>query len=279
MSSPATERTPWYSSIVTRTTLVFALLLVAATTITGWIAFRDSRDQVIAQARTDMRHTLDLVSARTLAFSHTLDEDISFLSDNDPLHGFCAQLDTTDTLSFPIARERVALLLESFIRSRPMYAQVRVIGADSIGSELLRFDQQEHSAVRRIADSLLQAKGDRDYYQLTMKLQQGEHYFSRIDLNKEHGHVSHPLMPTLRVAAPLFTPRSARAGIVIINTDLRDLFAELDAIVPHGTRLMMANSENAPGVLDEMEQDGCLLARSDEVVAQMRVIFHGSRRR
>ncbi len=241
MSFPA-ERTPWYTSIVTRTTVVFALLLVAAVTITGWITFRDSSDQVIAQARADMRHTLDLVSARTVAFSNTLEEDISFLSDNYSIHAFCAQLDTTDTIAFASSREREALLLESFIRSRPIYGQVRVIGADSLGLEVLRFDQQQHHAVR-VADSLLQPKGDRDYYQAAIRMAEGVHYFSPIELNREHGHVSHPLMPTLRVAAPLFTPHGARAGIVIINTDLRDLFAELDAIVPQGTTLLLANAK------------------------------------
>ncbi len=241
MSSPPSERTPWYSSIVARITLVFATLLLITMVITGWIAYKASRDELIAQAHADMRHTLNVAATRTNAFAHALSEDIDLLATNDAINTFCAQADTTDTIALSAALAHSAGLMEPFIRSHALYAQVRLIDADSLGHELVRFDREGERIVR-MPDSLLQPKGTRDYYKTTMALGRTERYFSPIDLNKEHGVVVRPLLPTLRASAPLFSPRGTRAGIVIINTDLRPFFAELSSLADSGQALMLADA-------------------------------------
>lgn len=243
MASPSPERTPWLSSIVTRSTLAFALLLLVALAATGWIGYRASRDQVLYEARTDLRHTLDVAATRMTSFAHTLEEDVDQLAGSDAVHAYTVQVDTLDTVQRAIALDEVARLMGPFIRSRALYAQVRLLAADSAGNELVRFDRTG-DLVQRIPDSLLQAKADRDYYRLTMALPRDGRYFSPIDLNRERGVIARPFMPTLRASAPLFSPRGGRAGMVIINTDMRPFFAELSALADSGRMLLLANAQD-----------------------------------
>lgn len=234
------ERTPWWASIVARITLVVALLVAAAAIVSGWLVYRSGSDQLVKEARADMEHTLDLATGRIDGFASMLAGDIDFLATAQPVVAYLAAVDSGDTALIRREGERAALLLGSFIRSRDQYAQVRVIAADSLGHELIRFDRSGTS-VSRVPDSLLQAKGDRDYFLATMALPEGERFFSAIDLNKEHGRVQVPWLPTLRAAAPLYVNDRA-AGMVIINTDMRPLFEELLALSDNG-RVLLADGD------------------------------------
>ena len=230
------------SSIVTRITLVSTALVLVAAVLSGWLVYRGSSMQLVHATRADMRHTLQLAAQRVQAFSATMSADIDFLGANTPIAELTFLADTVDSAATAAATERAALLFDSFLRSRPEYAQVRFIAADSSGMERIRFDRVDGLVVRT-PDSLLQAKGDRDYYKAAIGLGPGQRYFSRIDLNKEHGRISLPVMPTIRAAAAVRSPRGARVGIVIINADLRPLFAELLRLAPTDGKLMLASAD------------------------------------
>ncbi|MEO8067037.1 MAG: ATP-binding protein [Flavobacteriales bacterium] len=228
------------SSIVTRITLVSAVLVLISAVLSGWLVYHGSSMQLVHATRADMRHTLQLAAQRVQAFSSTMSADIDFLGTIAPIADLALLADTLDSSATANATERAALLLEGFLRSRPEYAQVRVIAADSSGMERIRFDRVD-GRVLRTPDSLLQAKGDRDYYKASIGLEPGERYFSRMDLNKEHGGISLPVMPTIRAAAAVRSPRGTRVGIVIINADLRPLFSDLMQLAPADGVLMLAD--------------------------------------
>lgn len=237
MNERTAERTPWWSSIVTRITLGVAVLVAASALMSGWLVYRGGRDQVVRSARVDMAHARERAAERISIFTGTLKEDIGFLADNSPLRELALAVDSGDTVLIAAAKERLALLMGSFIRSRPQYAQLRWIDADSLGMERIRFDRQG-SLIIHVPDSALQAKGDRDYYREAVELAPGAHYFSAIDLNKEHGRVEVPWVPTLRAAAPVRTPEGRPMGIVVINADLRPLFSEIAALDEHATLIL-----------------------------------------
>ncbi|MBK7752881.1 MAG: hypothetical protein IPI41_09865 [Flavobacteriales bacterium] len=159
-SSPkrSTEHTPWWRSIVTRTVLVFTVLVMSAAALAGYLVYRAVREQVQLTARVDLRHDLDLTELRLRAFMDMLGNDIAFLGNNDPVRDFAA--DTLgDSLQSAVTLERVALLMESFLRSRDQLAQVRLLSADSLGMELIRYDRTD-DRIRRVPDTALQAKGE-----------------------------------------------------------------------------------------------------------------------
>jgi signal transduction histidine kinase/DNA-binding response OmpR family regulator len=242
MPTHRSERTPWYASIVTRITLVFALLLVGVVVLMGWISWRASRTELIAQAHRAMDHTLDMAANRLQNVDRTLRENLDMLVTNPAMEEWCAQADTMDPEARRSSRDRVAAFIDPVIRSRTRFAQVRLIDADPAGMEVVRFDRSGRE-VQEVPDSLLQPKGDRGYYRATMAAGEGARLSFPIDLNQEHGALQRPFVPTLRMSAPLFSPRGKRAGMVIINADMRMLFAELLSMADSGRVLVLARAD------------------------------------
>lgn len=233
MQRPAS---PWWRSIVFRTTAVFTGFVLAAVFITGYLVFEGTRASLETSMREDLHHALELAELRLKDFAGSLGEDIALLADNDPVRSLARASDAADTAGIRIAMERITFMLESFIRSRQHFAQTRFLDAE--GMERIRFDRTDGGVVQ-VPDSLLQSKLEHDYFTAAMALQAGELYLSSVDLNKEHGRIAKPWMPTIRAAAPIRTLSGTSLGMVIINADLRTLFAELLELGgPRGTFML-----------------------------------------
>lgn len=87
--------------------------------------------------------------------------------------------------------------------------------------------------VERVGDSIhvvqkdqLQPKRQRTYYQESKLGTKDEVFFSEIELNREHGKIVEPWMPTLRCAKPLYD-QGQFMGVLIINADLTGIFEDL----------------------------------------------------
>jgi hypothetical protein len=118
-------------------------------------------------------------------------------------------------------RRRLALRFVAELTGKPEYAQFRLIGVADGGGELVRVDHSGPAgAIRVVPDAELQRKGDRDYFKEAITLSPNEIYVSQIDLNQEQGVIDTPHVPTLRTAAPIYTPGGKPFGIVIIKGHL-----------------------------------------------------------
>lgn len=129
----------------------------------------------------------------------------------------------------------------SFMSSRPDYAQLRIIGKENAGQEIIRVDQFE-KGIHLVQRDQLQQKGFSSYFQETLTYPEDSVYFSVIDLNKEHGKISNPQMSTLRVACPIFI-QDTTFGIIIINANLNAFLDELKKTVPKEFELYLMNHQ------------------------------------
>jgi len=136
------------------------------------------------------------------------------------------------------ALERSAL---AFMRSRPSYFQIRFI--DATGREIVHVGKAADGP--RIAPkSELQDKSDRSYFTDTMRLESGEVFVSRMDLNVERGVLEEPYMPVVRMATPIDDAAGQRRGVVVLNAHgghfLRAFEPNTDEA---GTQRMIVDSE------------------------------------
>jgi PAS domain S-box-containing protein len=107
--------------------------------------------------------------------------------------------------------ERSAL---AFVRSRPGYFQIRFI--DATGHEVV--DVEKSTGAPRITPkSELQDKSNRSYFTDTMRLEPGEVFVSRMDLNVERGVLEKPYKPVVRLATPIDDAAGQRRGVVVLN--------------------------------------------------------------
>jgi len=109
------------------------------------------------------------------------------------------------------ALERSAL---AFVRGRPGYFQIRFI--DATGHEAVKVEKAA-SGTRITPKSELQDKSDRSYFTDTMRLEPGEVFVSRMDLNVERGVLDEPYKPVLRLSTPIDDAAGQRRGVVILN--------------------------------------------------------------
>ena len=111
----------------------------------------------------------------------------------------------------------------------PKLLQIRYL--DKNGLEQLRIEHDGgRSRVVRKKD--LQNKSKRYYFIEAKDIPEGRFYISPMDLNKEQGQLTIPVVPTLRFAAPVYSAGQPQ-GIVVLNVD-----AEVFAHIPEGTAIL-----------------------------------------
>jgi PAS domain S-box-containing protein len=138
-------------------------------------------------------------------------------------------------------RERLQHIYAGQLRAKPIYRQLRFIGAADGGREIVRVSRSG-DAVRVVPQSELQRRGERDYF-ATIDLPEGAVHVSRIDLARNAGVVETPHVPLLRFAAPVRTPDGKPFGIVMINVDMRPILASLRASADRDNRVHFVNEE------------------------------------
>ncbi len=185
----------------------------------------------------------DLVPRIIDADSEIAQDQTAKLSENFISHVLQAERDVTAASSFPAVDEIAdsdtstpawkALLAEYFaaqLKAKPDYLQFRLIGIENNGRELVRADKDiENGGVRIIGEDELQEKGNEDYFAEALKLATDDVYISGIELNREYGKVQVPHIPVLRIAKSVRSSDGREFGFLIINIDMRNVFADLQA--------------------------------------------------
>jgi len=135
----------------------------------------------------------------------------------------------------PVSGDRIALwhrrlekIFEAFMANHPQYLQLSYI--DEKGNEIVRV-QSGNRIPYRVSRGNLQNKSDQTYVVKTLKLPPGHFYTSDVALNREHGNIQVPHIPTFLIATPVYHAGKVR-GIIIINFTTEKLFA---GIVDHAS--------------------------------------------
>ncbi|MEO5583455.1 MAG: ATP-binding protein, partial [Saprospiraceae bacterium] len=225
-----------HPSLAVKNAFIYLILILFSSFLIGYSIYRVSAALIISSSRDQIKNEVQNVALKmTTHFDH-VSMDIHFLANSPLVSDFISSSGKEKQLIEEKLTDEFKVLLES----KPSYFQVRLIGIEDHGKELIRVDRKNGMG-EAIASDQLQQKGDRNYFTETIKLRKGSIYFSEIDLNKEFGKVEIPYTPTLRVASPLYIGNTLY-GIIIINTDLRNLFDELKRSVSQKEALFIFNS-------------------------------------
>lgn len=210
----------------------FALFLVTIGLVSALILQSSSR-QIIDASEKNLVHISELASLEFKKFIDELKYDIRHISQSPFLYEYLRS--DSEFYRSLLAEEYLSLL-----NSKPHFSQIRYISARNKGYEWVRVERHNGEA-RIVTGDELQDKSDREYYIETAKLPESSIYVSPIDLNKEFGKISEPHIPTLRVAYPVYLEQQLD-GVIVINTDLSDLFRSLDALTDENSQLALLNN-------------------------------------
>ncbi|MDQ6969946.1 MAG: response regulator [Mariprofundus sp.] len=153
-------------------------------------------------------------------------DDVQFLAHSDAVRAFANRLDTPSVHTAPMLVKHIEQIFSTVLSRREMYYQVRLIGIEHGGREVVRVARLQQGLVV-IADDLLQQKGSRDYYLNSVQLKAGEVLFSDITLNREYGEITQPPQPMLRVSTAIYSDSGQLRGILLINADFNVFTAML----------------------------------------------------
>ncbi|MCB0686057.1 MAG: response regulator [Saprospiraceae bacterium] len=214
----------FWNSIVIRFAIFFTGLILVAILISGYIVFRKSSVVILEGAKERLQHSVELAEQSFKAQLNEVSNDIAMISENLALKNYVNHRTSTNAAN-------LGQLFAATLHNKPDYFQIRFI--DQSGKEVIRFDKM-NGEIMPISIDDLQQKGGRDYFQESIEMNRGQYYFSRINLNEEHGIVSEPPIVTLRAASPVFDDQERKVGILVINVDLNRFNTQLDNISSHG---------------------------------------------
>lgn len=219
---------PW-RSLSLRLSAVFIAGLLASAFGVGYLFDRGRSEALAERERDHLRLHTERAADEVVQLIGQLRSDALFLAGTPPIQGIGRALaaggyDTAGASSLDQWRKRLEQIFLSFADARPRYFQLRLIGVADHGRELVRVERSERG-MRATPRDALQQKGGRYYVQEALALPSGAVYLSRIDLNREHGRISVPHLPTLRAVTPLHDPEGALFGVLVVNMDMGWVFA------------------------------------------------------
>lgn len=195
--------------------------MVLSISIAGYIAFNSAAENIYNETKKTLKHEEELTMQAFEALLKEVRNDIGVIAQGPSFKDFTEnQYDSISTKD----------LFRALLKNKENYYQIRLIGTANSGKELIRLDKTDAEIVAKPL-SELQEKGDRNYFKSTIKLNEGEIYFSPIDLNQEYGIITQPFIPTIRAASPLYNEKNIAIGIVIINVDLKPLFQKIQSSI------------------------------------------------
>ena len=233
------------------TKLAVAMIALVAITVSaiGFLNYRSLEQALLPRVLDRIESQSRLVAANLEAYVAGARGDVAGLRSGVALGGLmraraAGGIDPADGVSEKIWRARIADRLLAELQARPAYAEIRVIGLDDGGREIVRVDRRgPQGAVEIVPDERLGPRADRAYFKQTIKLRPGEIYVSPLNLDRSDWKIIKPLLPTLRVSTPIFTPDGKMFAIFIINVDMRPAFDRIRQSARPGESVYVINEQ------------------------------------
>ncbi|MFT5835763.1 MAG: diguanylate cyclase (GGDEF)-like protein [Sulfurimonas sp.] len=119
------------------------------------------------------------------------------------------------------SKEHLQSIMMAMSYSNPNIMQFRFL--DKLGHEKIRIDKKN---IAGTPYKLTKDKSKRYYFTEIKNIGEGKVWFSKIDLNMEHGKIVEPIIPILRVAKSYYVDGEFK-GVLIINIFMEDILDEV----------------------------------------------------
>ena len=229
--------------ISSKITSVFSVLVIAATIAVSGAITTAGSELLMDAAVKRLEHSTQIAGMSLSGMIDAVSRDTVFLTHTKAVERIAqAHGEDQRPAGGPGWRDDLADIFSAILESRPWYFQVRLIGVQDEGREIVRVERAD-GQIQRTPENRLQGKAHRPYFEETVKLPAGGFYLSKVDLNREHGRISEPHIPTLRGARPIYSKSGKLFGFVIINVDMRPVFEAARSLLDPEASLYIANEQ------------------------------------
>lgn len=196
-----------------------------------------------------------------------LKNDALFLSSTPPIKGILRSrsnggIDPLDGSSEELWKGRLATIFSEMLYAKKRYIQVRYIGVENNGREIVRVERK-NIKVLKTKEHDLQSKENEFYFKPALSIEEGSVYLSSFTLNREKGKIVYPLQMVLRAAVPIYKTLEDPFGFVIINVDYSSILNGASFLKKEGLHyLIVDNHKNI--LLDSENEQGFSLGLSEK---------------
>jgi diguanylate cyclase (GGDEF)-like protein/PAS domain S-box-containing protein len=211
--------------------IFFTLLNLAIASTSAYVVYREHSDLLVKKALLLLEKESSQIEKSIHSSINNHIRNVLFLAATPPIQGIIRArnangIDPIDGSTEAIWIKRLETIFKQFTNLHPDYFQVRYIGVDDGGMELVRVERQ-HKKSFIVHKKDLQRKGQTDYFKKTIEHSPGRSYLSSINLNREHGEISKPHTRTLRIAVPVHNSANKIFGLLVLNVDVGPLLDKL----------------------------------------------------
>ena len=236
-------------TLTTKLAVAMIALVAITVSVVGWLNYRSVEQVAVPRMLDRIESQAALVAAGLESYVAGARGDVAGLRAGVGVNALmrarqAGGADPIDGGSEQTWRERIATRLAAELEAKPAYAEIRVIGIDDGGREIVRVDRSgPNGAIRIVPDAELGPRSDRPYFKETIKLRPGEIYVSSLNLDRADWKILIPRRPTLRVATPMFAADGKLFGIFIINVDMRPAFDRVRSSTRPGENVYVINQQ------------------------------------
>jgi len=235
-------------SLSTKIVLAMSVLVMLTALSSAGLIFSRLNDQLIDAKMDELERETELEAAIFVNRIDELRRDVLLLAGTPPIQGIPRSqagggVDPEDGSSIKVWRRRLEVIFRETLSSKPAYLQVRYIGVDSDGTELVRVHRNRPGeAIQVIGADELQPKGDRPYMRQILQMASGQVYLSAINLNREFGEIQQPRLPVVRAGVPVYFEGRVY-GAVVINLAIQPTFEEMATVGGRTHNLFLTNDQ------------------------------------
>lgn len=209
--------------IALRLGVLLASFSVFAAVLAGYYAFDSSRTRLQERAEQALLATTQVLARHMQAGFGTVARDTAFLAS-------MASIEQDNSV--------LAELFRASLSHHPSYLQIRLIGAQDYGLELVRMDRQGDTLVRA-SDDELQEKSHFPFVFETLALSPGEVYVSEFGINHE-GAAQHDMLPVFSMASPVVRGGQVR-GVVVVRVAAQPFLRNFNTALPAPYGFFLSN--------------------------------------
>jgi hypothetical protein len=192
-------------TLTTRLAIAMIALVAIAVSAVGWLSYRNLEQALQQRARDRMETHSRQIATDLEYYAASATGDAAGFRSAVALQGLvrartAGGIDPADGVSEKTWRDRIASRFAAELEAKPSYSMFRIIGSGDDGRELVRVDRNgPNGTVRIVSDEELQKRGDRDYFQETIRLDPTQTFVSPLDLGRLNGVIEEVHRPTIRV--------------------------------------------------------------------------------
>jgi PAS domain S-box-containing protein len=234
-------------TLSTRMALAMVALVLLTTTALGVLAYRSVEKLIMPRALDQLQTHAGLTAMVLEASLRGARADAVSAQAANGLHSLMLERQqrpagaaaTPGELDW---RRRIELRFAAELTGKPEYAQMRLIGVDDDGMEIIRVDRSGPAgAIRIVPSGELKPRGDRDYFKEGVATPPNKVSILQVQLNRTSTGIEDPPVPTLRAVAPIHNPDNTVFAVLVINVDLRPAIAHIRSSARDDAQVYVVN--------------------------------------